>query len=111
MAISVNLFFAGVLTIVLPAMRTGITTRGMLGFFSGMNIFAFVLVYLLVEETRWVNLEALDMVYDHPKKDFIKYQLSVRLPYFVKKYLLFQGGESTPRKYHEEVQQKVEQGA
>jgi MFS family permease len=87
-AIAINLFFAGILTIVLPAIKTALTTRGTLGFFSGMNVLAFVLVFFLVEETRRLSLEDLDEVYKHSKSKFIKFQLYEWLPYVFKRYAL-----------------------
>lgn len=93
-AICVNLFFAGILTIVLPAMRSGMETRGLLGFFAGMNVVAFVLVYILVEETRWVTLEDLDAIYSHPKAKFVRYQLTMHLPWVIRRYMLFQRGDN-----------------
>ena len=103
MAISVNLFFAGILTIVLPAMRSGITVRGLLGFFAGMNVIAFVLVYLLVEETRRVSLEDLDAIYGRPKSEFIRYQLRKHLPWVMRRIFLFQRHAPKPERYDEYI--------
>ena len=74
-------------------------TRGVLGFFAGMNAVAFILVFFLVEETRWVNLETLDTVFEHPKREFAHYQLTKQVPYLVKKYLLFQKNVEKPDDY------------
>jgi hypothetical protein len=87
------------LTIVLPAMRSGMGTRGVLGFFAGMNAVAFMLVFLLVEETRWVSLETLDRVFEHPKREFAHYQLTKQVPYLARKYLLFDWTVEKPDDY------------
>jgi hypothetical protein len=86
-AIATNLFFAGVLTIVVPSIKTAFSIPGTLGFFSGMNIIAFILVFLLVEETRRLTLEDLEMVYSVSKTRFIRFQLYEWLPYLVKRYV------------------------
>lgn len=101
-AICVNLFFAAVLAVVLPAMNSGMETRGLLGFFAGMNIIAFVLVYLLVEETRWVTLEGLDIIYGNPKSGFVRYQLTVHLPWAIRRYILFRSGDGNRLESYED---------
>ncbi|KAH7312599.1 hypothetical protein B0I35DRAFT_481042 [Stachybotrys elegans] len=110
-AISINLFFAGVLTIVLPALRTSLSTAGTVGFFSGMNVVAFILVFFLVEETRQLSLEDLDVVYGRPKITFIKYQLQVLLPYIVKRYIFFRSNIAKPPDFDRYVAEEEEDDA
>ncbi|VUC26145.1 unnamed protein product [Clonostachys rosea] len=105
-AIATNLFFAGILTIIIPAMKQAFKTPGLLGFFAGMNIIALILVFFIVEETRMFSLEELDEVYKQPKSNFAKYQLSEILPYFVKRYLLFQSSAKQPPSYDEWIARK-----
>ncbi|CAH0025397.1 unnamed protein product [Clonostachys rhizophaga] len=100
-AIATNLFFAGILTIIIPAMKQAFKTPGLLGFFAGMNFVALILVFFIVEETRMFSLEELDEVYNQPKSKFAKYQLSEILPYFVKRYLFFQSSTKPPLRYDE----------
>lgn len=84
-------------------MRTGLSTRGLFGFFAGMNVIAFVLVYFLVEETRWVSLEDLEVIYGHPKADFVRYQLTEHLPWFIRKYVFFRRSAEKPPTYDEYI--------
>lgn len=99
MAIAINLFFAGVLTIILPPLKTAFKTRGTVGFFAATNLVAFIMVFLLVEETRRLSLEELDLVYGYPKSKFINYQLRQRLPYFIRRYIFLQSKVDEPVDY------------
>ncbi|KAH8899129.1 MFS general substrate transporter [Thozetella sp. PMI_491] len=101
-AIAVNLFFAGLLTILYPLMDSKLHASGAVGLFSGLNMVAFVLIYFLVEETRRLRLEDLDLIFDQPKRRFIIYQAQTYLPYFVRRYLLWKDVRP-PRSYDEEV--------
>jgi hypothetical protein len=47
-----------------------------------LNVIAFVLIFLLMEETSGVPLESLGSVFDQPKRDLIRFQLKEFLPWF-----------------------------
>jgi hypothetical protein len=96
------------LTIALPAMRTDFTTPGTLGFFSAMNVVAFALVFLIVEETKRLSLEELDLVYNRPKQDFVRYQLREMVPYVTRRYVLFQRGAEKPPPYDQYIAMQEE---
>ncbi|KPM41126.1 hypothetical protein AK830_g5433 [Neonectria ditissima] len=98
-AISINLLFAGLLTILLPTINTSFKTPGTLGFFSGLNIIAFILVYFLVEETKQLTLEELDLVYDNPKSMFAGYQLKYNMPYYFKRCFHRKDNVEEPQTY------------
>ncbi|KAJ4247776.1 hypothetical protein NW762_012985 [Fusarium torreyae] len=100
-AISINLFFAGLLTILLPRINAVFEMAGTLGFFAGLNIVAFVLIFFFVEETKQLTLEELDQVFDNPKSRFAHYQLAKRLPFISKKYLLWRRDTERPVTYDE----------
>ncbi|KAL3589857.1 hypothetical protein FPOAC2_12038 [Fusarium poae] len=99
-AISINLFFAGLLTILLPRINAQFKMAGTLGFFAGLNVVAFVLIFFFVEETKQLTLEELDQVFDNPKGQFVNYQMTRRLPFLSKKYLLWKDAER-PQAYDE----------
>ncbi|RGP79065.1 hypothetical protein FLONG3_2971 [Fusarium longipes] len=99
-AISINLFFAGLLTILLPRINAQFKMAGTLGFFAGLNVVAFVLIFFFVEETKQLTLEELDQVFDNPKGQFVNYQITNRLPFLSKKYLLWRDAER-PQAYDE----------
>ncbi|KAL4729680.1 hypothetical protein ACLX1H_004102 [Fusarium chlamydosporum] len=100
-AISINLFFAGLLTILLPRINALFKMAGTLGFFAGLNIVAFILIFFLVEETKQLTLEELDQVFDNPKSQFVTYQITNRIPFVSKKYLLWRRDAERPQAYDE----------
>ncbi|ENH65098.1 Putative polyol transporter 2 [Fusarium oxysporum f. sp. cubense race 1] len=100
-AISINLFFAGLLTILLPRINAVFEMAGTLGFFAGLNIVAFVLIFVFVEETKQLTLEELDTVFNNPKSRFAHYQLTKRLPFLSKRYLLWKKDAERPLAYDE----------
>ncbi|KAK1532775.1 uncharacterized protein CCOS01_04758 [Colletotrichum costaricense] len=102
-AISVNLFFAGILTIVFPAVNDALKPYGTLTLFAGLNLVAFALVFLLVEETKQVSLEELSLIYAVPKKDFVRFQLREHLPYLVKRYLTRTWSGGDPPNFYTKV--------
>ncbi|EXM21162.1 Sugar/inositol transporter [Fusarium oxysporum f. sp. vasinfectum] len=100
-AISINLFFAGLLTIILPRINAVFEMAGTLGFFAGLNIVAFVLIFVFVEETKQLTLEELDTVFNNPKSRFAHYQVTKRLPFLSKRYLLWKKDAERPLAYDE----------
>lgn len=50
--------------------------------FAGLNVVAFVLIFLLMEETSGVPLKSLGSVFNQPKKDLIHFQVFKFLPWF-----------------------------
>lgn len=86
-AIAVNLFFAGVLTVCYPELDHATKSWGGLALFSGLNLVAFVLVFFLVEETKGFELEELSTIFAVPKRKFIAHQLQY-LRYLCRKYFL-----------------------
>jgi len=70
-------------------MNSGLTTPGLLGFFAASNMALFVVIFLIVEETRRLSLEELDRIYEQPKGRHIGYQTD-RLRYLFKRYILRQ---------------------
>ncbi|KAL6898860.1 MFS general substrate transporter [Trichoderma evansii] len=83
-AIAINLAFAGVLSIAFPVVDSGIKAAGSLCLFAVLNIVAFVLVFLLVEETKRRTLEELDHIFAVSKRRFMRYQLCDYLPWLIR---------------------------
>ncbi|KAH6877199.1 hypothetical protein B0T10DRAFT_610163 [Thelonectria olida] len=88
-AISVNFFFAGILSMCFPGINAAFSPAGSLGAFAGFNLLAFVLVFLFVEETRLVSLKDLDFVYAVPKSKFWRFQVFEYLPWLLKRYITY----------------------
>ncbi|KAI1748583.1 sugar transporter-domain-containing protein [Xylaria castorea] len=87
-AIATNLGFAGLLSIFFPSIYAGLHDGGTLGLFAGLNLVAFALVFLLVEETKLRSLEDLDGIFDVKKRTFTRYQVMEYLPWFFRRYVL-----------------------
>lgn len=94
-----NLFFAGLLAWFYPIIDTKLGGNrlkdenppgggGALGLFAGFNVVAFILVFLLVEETKQRSLEDLEQIYNISKRNFAKFQATVMLPWFLGRWLL-----------------------
>ncbi|KAK6069631.1 hypothetical protein SCUP234_10544 [Seiridium cupressi] len=86
-AISLNLFFAGLLSLLFPRLLFSLRPAGALGLFAGLSMVAFVLVFLVVEETKQKSLEDLDFVFGVPKRDFMRFQISKYLPWVFRRHL------------------------
>ncbi|KAI1175207.1 sugar transporter-domain-containing protein [Nemania sp. FL0916] len=87
-AIATNLLFAGLLSIFFPSISDGLGSGGALGLFSGLNLVALALVFLLVEETKRRSLEDLNAIFDVRKSRFTRYQVKEYLPWFFRRYVL-----------------------
>jgi len=88
-AILINLLFAGLLAWFYPIINDGIGKQGGdLGLFSGFNVLALIMVFLLVEETKQLDLEDLDQIYEVSKRKFAMFQATVHLPWILRKVFL-----------------------
>ncbi|EHK43777.1 hypothetical protein TRIATDRAFT_86874 [Trichoderma atroviride IMI 206040] len=99
-AIAINLGFAGVLSIAFPIIDSGVKAAGALCIFAILNVFAFVLVFLLVEETKRRTLEELDHIFAVSKRKFMRYQLLDNLPWLIR-CRLFGGKQPKPELYED----------
>lgn len=86
-----------------PAVNEALKLYGTLALFAGLNLVAFALVFLLVEETKQVSLEELSLIYAVPKKNFVRFQLREHLPYLVKRYLTRTWGGGDPPNFYTKV--------
>ncbi|SPO07566.1 probable transporter (major facilitator superfamily) [Cephalotrichum gorgonifer] len=87
-AVCINNTFAGVLSLTFPPMRRAMTQTGAFGFYAGLNLVAWAMIFFFVRETKQLTLEELDQVFSVPTKDYISHETTVWLPYFVKKHVL-----------------------
>ncbi|WWC69312.1 uncharacterized protein I206_103250 [Kwoniella pini CBS 10737] len=86
----INNFFAGVLSITFPRMRSVMTNTGAFGFYAGLNLIAWFMIFCFVRETKQLTLEELDQVFSVPTAEFISYEAKVSSPWFWKRYFFFQ---------------------
>lgn len=94
-AVCINNTFAGILSLTFPRMKTVMTPTGAFGFYAGLNLIAWFMIFCFVRETKQLTLEELDQVFSVPTKTYIGYELKVMVPYWIKRWLLFQ--RNTPK--------------
>jgi len=94
--VCINNTFAGILGLTFPRMQTVMTPTGAFGFYAGLNLIAWFMIFVFVRETKQLTLEELDQVFEVPTAQFLSYESRVRAPWFLKRYLLFQKHIPTP---------------
>ncbi|KAF4541818.1 Sugar/inositol transporter [Lasiodiplodia theobromae] len=95
-AVATNLFWAGILNTVFPKLTDALSNTGALGLFAGLNVVAFVMIFLWVPETKQRTLEELDSIFKEPTRHHMHYQITVTLPWLWKRYVLRQDVERAP---------------
>ncbi|KAF5378119.1 hypothetical protein D9615_007543 [Tricholomella constricta] len=103
-AVATNLFWASVLSLTFPRILSAFTATGAFGFYAGLNVVAFVMIFLLMPETKQRTLEELDYVFAVPTTRHMGYQLSTFLPYWIKRYIFFRKVELEPLYNFDEVE-------
>jgi len=88
--VCINNTFAGILSLTFPRMSSVMTPTGAFGFYAGLNIMAWVMIFCFVRETKQLTLEELDQVFSVPTKTYLRYETTVWLPYFFKRHILRQ---------------------
>ncbi|KAK2804073.1 hypothetical protein FQN51_002604 [Onygenales sp. PD_10] len=89
-AVCINNTFAGILSLTFPRMKTVMTPTGAFGFYAGLNLIAWFLIFCFVRETKQLTLEEIDQVFSVPTKEFLSHELTVWLPYFIKRHIFRQ---------------------
>lgn len=89
-AVCINNTFAGILGLTFPRMQTVMTPTGAFGFYAGLNLVAWFMIFCFVRETKQLTLEEIDQVFSVPTKDFISHELTVWLPWFIKRHIFRQ---------------------
>lgn len=107
-AVSTCLFWAGVLTVSFPAILKSLGVLGAFCLYAGFNILAFVMIFLWVPETKQRTLEELDYVFAVPTRTFMRYQLFTWLPWWFKRYVLFQKSAVLEPLYHFDRVERVQ---
>jgi len=94
------LFWAFVLGLTWPRMEAAMTTTGAFGFYAGLNLTAFVMIFFWVPETKQRTLEELDYVFAVPTVRHMMYQLKEALPYWFRRYVARDKTATLPPLYH-----------
>lgn len=74
--------------------------QGVFGFYAGMNIVALIMIFFFVPETMQRTLEELDWVFAVPTGKFIRYQVTKAVPYFCRRWILFDRSAKLAPLYH-----------
>ncbi|KAK5193714.1 hypothetical protein LTR99_006057 [Exophiala xenobiotica] len=86
-AVATCLFWAAVLSITFPRMLDAMTPTGAFGFYAGLNLTAFVMIFLWLPETKQRTLEELDYIFAIPTRTFMKHQCGTVAPWWIKTYI------------------------
>lgn len=98
-AVATNNFWASILSLTFPYMLRAFTAQGAFGFYAGLNIIAFVLIFLFLPETKQRSLEELDYVFGVPTRTHARYQLTQVLPWWIRRYIFGRKGAVCPELY------------
>lgn len=88
-AVATCLGWAAVLSITFPKLISTFHPVGAFGFYAGLNMLAFVMIFLFVPETKQRTLEELDYIFAIPTRTFMHYQITKTLPYWFRRGILF----------------------
>ena len=88
-SVVINAGGASVLALTFPYMLDALKPTGAFGFYCGLNIVAFIMIFLWVPETKLLTLEELDSVFAMPTTRFVTYQVNFVLPYMFKRWVLW----------------------
>lgn len=88
-AVATCLFWAAGISITFPLMLNRLGTLGSFFFYAGFNVVALIMIFLWLPETKQRTLEELDYIFAVPTRVFMKYQVTKALPWWFKRWVLF----------------------
>ncbi|KAI7258041.1 MFS transporter [Hortaea werneckii] len=89
-SICVNNSVGSALSLTFPSLLARVTPTGAFGFYAGLNVVAFLVIFFVVPETKKRTLEELDFVFGVPTTKHAAYQLKVWLPWWIRRYVFWQ---------------------
>ncbi|KZL80871.1 sugar transporter [Colletotrichum incanum] len=98
--ICVNNAVGSALTLTFPELLHKIGPTGAFGLYAGLNMVAFIVIFLLIPETKQRTLEELDYIFGVPTRRHVAYQIRTWLPWVVRRYLLLQKNAKLKPLYH-----------
>ncbi|KAF2108039.1 hypothetical protein BDV96DRAFT_505178 [Lophiotrema nucula] len=110
LTICINNAVGSALTLSFPSLLVKTTPTGAFGFYAALNVVAFVMIFFLVPETMQRTLEELDFIFSVPTRRHIAYQLKTWLPWWVRRYVLWQRGPKLEPFYQLEGVEDVRAG-
>ncbi|KAK3983839.1 putative polyol transporter 1 [Cladorrhinum sp. PSN332] len=91
-SVATCLFWAAVLGMTFPFLLQSLGVVGAFGLYAGFNVCAFVMIFFWVPETKQRTLEELDWIFAVPTSKFARYQVTEALPWWFKRWVLWQRG-------------------
>ncbi|OQE27314.1 hypothetical protein PENSTE_c004G07065 [Penicillium steckii] len=88
--ICINNSVGSALSLTFPSLLKKTTPTGAFGFYAGLNILAFAVIFFVVPETMQRTLEELDYTFGVPISKHARYQVGTWLPWFVRRYIFLQ---------------------
>lgn len=98
-AVATNNWWGATLGITFPYILKFMKPQGAIGFYAGLNLVAFVLIFLFVPETKQRSLEELDYVFAVTTRRHASYQLGTVAPWWIKRYIFRRKGLVCPELY------------
>ncbi|KAI9878884.1 MAG: hypothetical protein M1830_010240 [Pleopsidium flavum] len=98
-AVATNLFWAAVLSVTFPRMLAVMGAFGAFAFYAGLNVLAFIMIFLVMPETKQRTLEDLDHIFSVSTKEFAHYQVTETIPYCVKRCVHPRGPDTRAQLY------------
>ncbi|KAK3678994.1 hypothetical protein LTR78_001447 [Recurvomyces mirabilis] len=99
-AVATNNFWASVLSMSLPRILAAFTPAGTFGFYAGLNVVAFFLIFFFLPETQQRTLEELDYVFGVTTRRHAAFQAKEMFPWWFRRWILWRKGEPMPQLYH-----------
>ena len=81
-------------------MLAAFTPAGVFGFYAGLNVVAFFLIFFFLPETKQRTLEELDYVFGVSTRRHASFQIKEQAPWWFRRWVLFRKGEREPQLYH-----------
>ncbi|KAM0278052.1 hypothetical protein ACHAQH_005421 [Verticillium albo-atrum] len=104
--IVVNNAFSSGLTLSFPSLLKKLGPTGAFCFYAGLNVFVFLVIFLIIPETKQRTLEELDYIFSVPTRRHAGYQVRTWLPWWVKRYIFFRKDAKLEPLYHLDARQE-----
>ncbi|KAF7189691.1 putative polyol transporter 2, partial [Pseudocercospora fuligena] len=100
--ICVNNALGSALGLTFPSLLAKITPTGAFGFYAGLNVLAFVVIFFIIPETKQLSLEELDYVFGVPTTRHAAYMVRTWLPWWIRRWVLWKRDEKLVPLYQRE---------
>ena len=84
----------------LPRLLADFTAPGVFGFYAGLNVVAFFLIFFFLPETKQRTLEELDYVFGVTTRRHAQFQTTEQFPWWFNRWILWRRNIPEPKLYH-----------